>query len=98
MLGTIVLLSQALLVAGVQYTAGQFTTGTAPEIDNQTPYTGQAITLDTNARVLTLDYGTLVGGYPWIEVSTLDNGPVQVDLKYSEAYDGLWSQMGDGPW
>ncbi|CAK7202855.1 hypothetical protein SEUCBS139899_005582 [Sporothrix eucalyptigena] len=38
------------------------------------------VTLNADARVLTLDFSS------------------EVELKFSEEYNGLWSQMSDGPW
>ena len=94
----IVFLSNALAVTAATFGPTQYTTANTPTTDGLAAYSGQSVTLDTNTRVLTLDYGTEVGGWPWIEVSTLDNGPVEVELKYSEMYDGLFTPLSDGPW
>lgn len=41
-----------------------------------------------------------MAGWPWLDVQAVDlsSGPVQVELKYSEEYNGLNSALGDGPW
>ena len=44
----------------------------------------------------TLDFGYEVAGYPYFVVSSLTK-PVQVELKYSEQFDGLNHVWGDGP-
>lgn len=55
-------------------------------------------TLDTNSPVLTLDYGAEVAGFPFVEISSLSAQGAQIELKYSEPYDGLALPYGDGPW
>ncbi|KAL2865074.1 Six-hairpin glycosidase-like protein [Aspergillus lucknowensis] len=55
------------------------------------------VTLSPSSPVVTLDYETEVGGYPFLHATSL-SGPVQVEAKYSEARDGLDAPYGDGPW
>ncbi|KAJ5833355.1 hypothetical protein N7474_001666 [Penicillium riverlandense] len=74
-----------------------FHLGSTTAIDGFEAYTESLITLDENNPVLTLDYGSEVGGFPFVEVQT-PSSAVQVQLKYSEPYDGLELPQSDGPW
>ncbi|KAF5006987.1 hypothetical protein FDECE_6669 [Fusarium decemcellulare] len=54
-------------------------------------------TLDSRGNnVGTLDYGHIVGGVPWFDVSSL-SGPVQIEIKYSEQFHSLQAPFSDGP-
>lgn len=53
-------------------------------------------TLDETNAVATLDYGGESAGYPFFEVSSL-TGAVQVEVKYTEEFDGLNQPFSDGP-
>ncbi|KAF2191224.1 glycoside hydrolase family 78 protein [Zopfia rhizophila CBS 207.26] len=68
--------------------------GSAPQIQ-----TGRFVpfTLDQIFSVATLDYGVERAGYPFFDVSSL-SGPVQIEVKYSEPFDGLNHPFGDGPY
>lgn len=73
--------------------------GTAPEFSNLTAYdvaTGST-QLSASQPVLTLDYGSEVAGWPFIEVESVLGGPAQVEFKYSEQWNGLNEASGDGP-
>jgi hypothetical protein len=54
-------------------------------------------TLTPVASLVTLEYGSYSAGYPFFEVSSVD-GPVQIEVKYSEQYDGLLQPWSDGPY
>ncbi|KAJ5221604.1 uncharacterized protein N7469_010491 [Penicillium citrinum] len=56
-----------------------------------------ALVLDTKSPIATIDYGSEVAGYPFFEIGAL-NGPVQIEVKYSEPYDGLHQPWSDGPY
>ena len=45
----------------------------------------------------TLDYGVERVGYPFFIVSSLE-GPAQIEVKYSEPFDGLSQPWSDGPY
>lgn len=47
--------------------------------------------------IATLDYGFEVAGYPFFTVTKLTD-EVQIEVKYTEAFDGLLAPCGDGPW
>lgn len=47
--------------------------------------------------MLTLDFGTEVGGFAYIDVEHAD-GPSQVEFKFAETFHGLTSPTGDGEW
>ncbi|KAJ5388025.1 alpha-L-rhamnosidase [Penicillium cosmopolitanum] len=53
--------------------------------------------LNSESPVATIDYGTEVAGFPFFEISRID-GPVQIEVKYSEPYHGLQHPWGDGPY
>lgn len=55
-----------------------------------------SFTLTSSSPVLTLDYGAEVAGFPTFNVQKLSK-PAQVELKYSEPYDGLSMPYSDGP-
>ncbi|KAF2164441.1 glycoside hydrolase family 78 protein [Zasmidium cellare ATCC 36951] len=57
---------------------------------------GSSLRLTPSSPVLTLDYGAEVAGFPYFTVQSL-TGPTQVELKYSEPYDGLQLPYSDGP-
>ena len=84
---------------GSSYTPVSFGVGTAPIIDGLQKYSGNTkVTLNSSAPVLTLDYGAEVAGFPYFEVTSLSGPAAQIELKYSEPFDGLNQQKGDGPW
>lgn len=67
--------------------------GSAPQVQTE----GYApFTVDETNPVATLDYGGESAGYPFFEVSSL-TGSVQVEVKYTEEFDGLNQPFGDGP-
>lgn len=81
------------------YTPVAFGVGTAPIIDGlQTYHSSKKVTLKSSAPVLTLDYGAVVAGFPYFEVTSFVGDAVQIELKYSEQFPGLNSATGDGPW
>jgi hypothetical protein len=55
-------------------------------------------TLKASRPVLSLDYGSEVAGFPYVDISSFDGEYAQIELKYSEPYDGLSLPYGDGPW
>jgi hypothetical protein len=59
------------------------------------PFT--SFTLDSKKNtVAVLDYGHEVGGVPFFDVKSL-SGPAQIEVKYTEAYEGLEQPFSDGP-
>ncbi|KUJ15991.1 Six-hairpin glycosidase, partial [Mollisia scopiformis] len=54
-------------------------------------------TLTPSSPILTLDYGADVAGLPYFEVTPLNGSAVQIELKYSEQFQGLNLSTGDGP-
>ena len=56
------------------------------------------LTLDSNSQVLTLDYVAEVAGFPYVEISSVSEPGAQIELKYTEPYEGLSLPYGDGPW
>lgn len=70
---------------------------TPEEADNFQPYRiGSGLTLTSSSPVLSLDYSAEVAGFPYVTVQ-LSKGPTQLELKYSEPYDGLALPYSDGP-
>ncbi|GKU22803.1 unnamed protein product [Fusarium langsethiae] len=67
-----------------------------PEPTSKTkPFT--SFTLDSNKNtVAVIDYGIEVGGVPFFDVESL-SGPAQIEVKYTEAYQGLEEPFSDGP-
>ncbi|KAI9645200.1 hypothetical protein NHQ30_005934 [Ciborinia camelliae] len=52
--------------------------------------------LTPSTPMATLDYGHDVAGYPFYDVESI-NGIVQIEVKYSEEFNGLNSNFSDGP-
>ncbi|TVY81734.1 hypothetical protein LSUE1_G005471 [Lachnellula suecica] len=47
---------------------------------------------------ITFDYGRAEGGMPFVQTSKVScDGPVEVDIIFSETFEGLQSETGDGP-
>ena len=72
--------------------------GNGPSIDGLQPYSGGDLTLDIFSPVLTLDYGAEVAGLPFVQVSSMSGPSSQIEIKYSEPFDGLDKKFSDGPW
>jgi len=79
------------------YTPVAFGIGTAPIVDGLQTYSGNQVTLNSAAPILTLDYGAEVAGFPYFEVASLAGSTAQIELKYSEQFEGLKLNTGDGP-
>lgn len=60
-------------------------------------HAGTTFSLNSSFPVLTLDYGAEVAGFPYINVVSVKGESAQVELKYSEPYDGLGMTYSDGP-
>jgi hypothetical protein len=76
----------------------QYQLGTQPSRTTKRLQTGQSVTLDFDKNsVVTLDYGREVAGYPYFEISNV-KGPVQIEVKYTEQFDGLNHVWADGPY
>ncbi|KAH7034316.1 Six-hairpin glycosidase-like protein [Macrophomina phaseolina] len=56
------------------------------------------VTLTVADPVVTLDYLTEIGGFPFIEVSNVSAVGVQIESRYSEAKASLGLPQADGPW
>lgn len=85
------------LTAATDYIPQLYQVGTNVTNSGLQSYSSKAITLNGNSSVITLDYGHEVSGWPFVEITSLDE-PVQIELKYSEPYVGLSAAQGDGPW
>ncbi|KAJ5618316.1 hypothetical protein N7528_006959 [Penicillium herquei] len=83
--------------ASQYYTPKAYHVGSGATIDELSEFNGGSIVLNNTHPVLTLDYGTEVGGFPFVETEDPEQ-PVQIELKYSEPFDGLQLPYGDGPW
>ncbi|KAK2051848.1 Six-hairpin glycosidase [Colletotrichum caudatum] len=53
-------------------------------------------TLSPDTPIATLDYGAERAGYPVFDVASL-SAPAQIEVKYTEHFDGLNHPFGDGP-
>ncbi|RAK89297.1 Six-hairpin glycosidase [Aspergillus costaricaensis CBS 115574] len=72
--------------------------GTSLGFANYTQHgNASCFTLDQKSSLITLDYGTEVGGFPFFHVDSLSNA-VQIEAKYTETKTGLDEPFGDGPW
>ncbi|TGO59259.1 hypothetical protein BCON_0046g00020 [Botryotinia convoluta] len=57
---------------------------------------GARFELTPSTPVATLDYGHEVAGYPYYDVEFI-SGKVQIEVKYSEEFNGLDTNFSDGP-
>lgn len=80
------------------YTPVAFAVGTTPIIDGLQTYSSNTVILNSSTPVLTLDYGAEVAGFPYFEVTSIEGSVAQIELKYSEQFQGLNLEYGDGPW
>lgn len=81
-------------------TVGSIFPAKAIRVDKQVQWPTKlpsSFTLTPNASIATVDYGTEVAGYPFIEITSMES-PVQLEVKYSEPYNGLEHPWGDGPY
>lgn len=76
------------------FTAKGIATGTAAQLQTE-PFV--PFSLSPEIPLATLDYGAERAGYPIFEVSAL-SAPAQIEVKYTEHYDGLDHPFGDGPY
>lgn len=80
------------------FTPIAYSVGTNSSSTGLQTYSGQGVTLDSSNPVLTLDYGTEVAGFPYVQVTSVSGSEAQIELKYTEAFSGLANAYGDGPW
>ncbi|KAF4322393.1 hypothetical protein BBO99_00002972 [Phytophthora kernoviae] len=73
----------------------KFALGTKPTMEIDTYSSGFILT--TDQPMVTLDYDYEVAGLPYFVVSAVSNGPVDVEVKYSEQFAVLSSNFSDGP-
>lgn len=97
MMEALALLQISGALAFNHYRPVAYAVGSSPEINGLSSFTGQGITLNSTHPVLTLDYGSEVGGFPFVVTGTPEDS-VQIESKYSEPFDGLQLPHGDGPW
>ncbi|KAJ6031876.1 Six-hairpin glycosidase [Penicillium herquei] len=95
-------LTQVLLLALAAATVTARTLDVYPEAfqlssGSQEYKKSSCIILTPSNNLVTLDYGTEVGGFPFFHVQS-KSGNVQVEAKYSEAKTGLDEPFADGPW
>ncbi|OHX00744.1 rhamnosidase-like protein [Colletotrichum incanum] len=76
------------------FTAKGVTTGNTAQLQTQS-FT--RFTLSPEIPVATLDYGAERAGHPVFDVSAL-SAPAQIEVKYTEHFDGLNHPFGDGPY
>jgi hypothetical protein len=77
------------------FTPKKIALGTEPTIDGQSYSVG--FTLTAEEPMATLDYDYEVAGLPYFVVSAVDNGPVDVEIKYAEQFPVLSTNFSDGP-
>ncbi|KAJ5097361.1 glycoside hydrolase family 78 protein [Penicillium angulare] len=98
---SLLLVSSLLTVCNASksnFSPQRYHVGTNPSISTEALRRGQSITLSPEeSPLLTLDYGSEVAGFPYFQVSQVD-GPVQLEVKYTEQFDGLNHVWADGPY
>lgn len=77
------------------FTPKRLALGSAPTIGSANYTSG--FTLTAAEPIATLDYDYEVAGLPYFVVSALSNGPVDVEVKYSEQFSVLSTNFSDGP-
>jgi hypothetical protein len=76
------------------FTPKKIALGSAPSMDGQS-YSG-GFTLSADEPLATLDYDYEVAGLPYFVVSSVSNGPVEVEVKFSEQFQALSANYSDG--
>ncbi|KAK1941805.1 hypothetical protein P3T76_006869 [Phytophthora citrophthora] len=76
------------------FTPKKFALGSAPTITGQS-YSG-GFTLSKDKPLATLDYDYEVAGLPYFVVSSVSNGPVEVEVKYAEQFPALSLNYSEG--
>ncbi|ETP26155.1 hypothetical protein F441_01062 [Phytophthora nicotianae CJ01A1] len=77
------------------FTPKKLALGTEPTMSSKA-YINR-FTLTTENPVATLDYDYEVAGLPYFVVSSVYNGPVDIEVKYSEQFSVLSTNFSDGP-
>ncbi|KAJ8574575.1 hypothetical protein ON010_g4639 [Phytophthora cinnamomi] len=77
------------------FTPKKIALGSTPSMNGQT-YSG-GFTLTSDEPLATLDYDYEVAGLPYFVVSSISNGTVDVEIKYSEQFPALSLNYSDGP-
>ncbi|KUF79820.1 hypothetical protein AM587_10014672 [Phytophthora nicotianae] len=77
------------------FTPKKIALSSVPSMDGQS-YSG-GFTLSTDEPLATLDYNYEVAGLPYFVVSSVSNGPVEVEVKYAEQFPALSLNYSDGP-
>ncbi|RLN48056.1 hypothetical protein BBJ28_00011782 [Nothophytophthora sp. Chile5] len=77
------------------FTPKKLALGSEPSMDSSS-YAG-GFTLTAGEPLATLDYDYDVAGLPYFVVSAVSNGPVDVEVKYSEQFPALSTNYSDGP-
>ncbi|WYZ33993.1 hypothetical protein EsH8_I_000269 [Colletotrichum jinshuiense] len=75
-------------------TGQRIATGDAAQLQTRS---FEAFDLSPETPVATLDYGAERAGYPVFDVSAI-SAPAQIEVKYTEHFDGLNRPFGDGPY
>jgi hypothetical protein len=68
-----------------------------PASSDLLPWLNTSLTLSPSNPLVILDYGNEVAGFPFFTVTSI-SGVVQIEVKYTEEYDGLLQPYADGPW
>lgn len=71
--------------------------GNAPSLETTTSGGVTSFSLNGENSTATLDYGTERAGYPFFSVTSVST-PVQIEVKYSEAFIALDQPWSDGPY
>ncbi|KAG6617894.1 Glycoside hydrolase [Phytophthora cinnamomi] len=77
------------------FTPKKIALGSTPSMDGQT-YSG-GFTLTSDEPLATLDFDYEAAGLPYFVVSSISNGTVDVEVKYSEQFPALSLNHSDGP-
>ncbi|KAH7476213.1 uncharacterized protein KRP23_6902 [Phytophthora ramorum] len=77
------------------FTPKKIALGSSPSKDGL-PYSG-GFALTPDEPLATLDYDYEVAGLPYFVVSSVSNGPVEVEVKYAEQFPALSLNYSDGP-
>ncbi|KAE9098436.1 hypothetical protein PF007_g16268, partial [Phytophthora fragariae] len=79
----------------MEFSPKRLALGSAPTIGLANYTSG--FTLTAAEPIATLDYDYEVAGLPYFVVSAVSNGPVDVEVKYSEQFSVLSTNFSDGP-
>ena len=88
----------ALDFKNTDYPPKKYVVSSSLSFDTEDVADDTTYTLNDQNPWLTLDYGSEIGGWPYVEIDESSTGyPFDLEIKYSEMRDALKETWSDGP-